>query len=351
MTKPFFLRLKKLTKSLKVARLHLGVWFKDRWRYEKALRSSSKDYLKLSNRAEQLEVSPSGLGYACLWQYTSRLHAPQIQPSLGLRLLRRCLRDNPIYQASRPTKIFDKPEVSVLIGHRGTERLPLLLETLKCIAAQKDVGLECIVIEHDISMKLAGKLPAWIRHVFVAAEPGNPYNRSFTFNQGALYARGNILLLHDNDMLIPAKYVSNIAQIVNNGYQVVNPKRYVFYLTKIHTAEIVNGTKTFSSSAPDYIVQNLEAGGSMAITLDSYVSLGGMDESFVGWGGEDNEFWERCRTLRTWIWGYEPVIHLWHPSQPLKHHQHNPNILRYNQMAKYSPETRIQKLRKIYGQN
>ncbi len=43
-----------------------------------------------------------------------------------------------------------------------------------------------------------------------------------------------------------------------------------------------------------------------------------MDDDFVGWGGEDTEFWDRCQTLRVANHTYMPIIHLWHQSQPGK---------------------------------
>jgi hypothetical protein len=92
-------------------------------------------------------------------------------------------------------------------------------------------------------------------------------------------------------------------------------------------------------------VQNLEAGGSLAITSAAFAAIGGMDEEFVGWGGEDNEFWDRCLTRPTWTWGYEPIVHLWHPSQPLKGQADNPNLVRCRQVMERSPEVRITALR------
>jgi hypothetical protein len=92
---------------------------------------------------------------------------------------------------------------------------------------------------------------------------------------------------------------------------------------------------------PEYIVQNLEAGGSMAITRDGYRRIGGMDESFVGWGGEDNEFWRRCSILNRWIWGYDCLVHLWHDSQPLKLIKDNINITRAKDLLEADLEERI----------
>ena len=66
-------------------------------------------------------------------------------------------------------------------------------------------------------------------------------------------------------------------------------------------------------------MQNLEGGGSVGIDREAFFSLGGFDEAFVGWGGEDNELWERASALRrTWRWGYLPIVHLYHEAQPGK---------------------------------
>jgi len=323
-------------------REHLGVWLKDRLRYERRLRNRSKAYLGLANRQEHLAPAPDGSGYACQWQYTSRLHAPALQPGLGLRLLRRCLADAPILRRSAPLPFEGSPELSVLIGHRGTERLPLLLATLESLAAQVDVHLECLVIEQDATSRIRGALPSWVRHLHAPlSQPDAPYNRSHTFNAGARHAHGSVLLLHDNDMLVPARYCRRLLDRIAHGYEVVNPKRFIFYLSRAHSEAVLAGGNLLDDHPAEAIVQNLEAGGSMAITTAAFEAIGGMDEGFVGWGGEDNEFWDRCLTRPTWTWGYEPIVHLWHPSQPLKGERDNPNLARCRQVMEQGPEQRI----------
>ena len=210
-------------------REQLGVWLKDRWRWERALRSPSRRYLGLANRSETLEAAPDGVGFACRWTHTSRLHAAQVQPRLAQRLLRRFLGDAPIGQRPAPAPFSGPPQISVLIGHRGTERLPLLLATLKSLAAQEGVTLECLVIEQDATARIGAALPTWVRHIHAPLpEPEAPYNRSHTFNVGAREARSPVLLLQDNDMLVPRGYALRILQRIGNGYAVVNPKRFIF---------------------------------------------------------------------------------------------------------------------------
>jgi hypothetical protein len=326
-------------------REHLGVWLKDRWRYERKLRSRTRAYLALTNRNERLSTAPDGEGYGCLWQFTSDLHAPRLQPGLGLRLLRRCLDDAPIERRVSPDPFEGSPQITVLIGHRGVERLPLLLATLESFAAQEQLRLECVVIEQDRTSHIAAALPRWVRHVLAPlADPEAPYNRSHTFNVGALHARSPVLLLHDNDMLVPTGYGRRILDRISQGYEVVNPKRYIFYLSQEHSKQVLQRAAGYDRHPAEAIVQNLEAGGSMAITRSTFQAIGGMDDRFVGWGGEDNEFWDRCLTRPTWIWGYEPIVHLWHSSQPLKQTALNPNIELCRELLSVPVQVRIHRL-------
>jgi len=326
-------------------RERLGVWIKDRWRYERALRCPSRRYLSLANRRERLEPAPQGPGFACCWTFTSRLHAPTLQPQLGERLLRRCLADAPIRRSRSGATTGGAAQVSVLIGHRGQERLPLLLATLESFAAQEQVRFECLVIEQSAEPQVASLLPAWVRYLHAPpARPGADYNRSLAFNSCARQARAPVLLLHDNDMLVPTLYLRRILDRIALGYEAVNPKRYVFYLGEAHSRAALDGAATFDAWPAEAIVQNLEAGGSMAITREAFGLIGGMDETFEGWGGEDNEFWDRCQTLPCWIWGYEPIVHLWHPSQPLKSASENPNLAMARERVAEPPERRIERL-------
>ena len=59
-------------------------------------------------------------------------------------------------------------------------------------------------------------------------------------------------------------------------------------------------------------------GASLAVSKKAYWDIGGMDEEFVGWGGEDTEFWDRCLTRNVWEYAHLPIIHLWHKPQPEK---------------------------------
>jgi hypothetical protein len=336
-----------MQRHLKKIHEFVGVMLKDWLRYESDLRFNQHKYLMLQNRVERIAAGPEDLGYVCLWPHTSKLHAPLVMPHLGRQLLKVCMAKS-TFQLKESRTEDSEIILSVLIGHRGMERLQLLLLTLRSIAAQTEVNLECIIIEQDTESLIREYLPEWVRYLFLKTETSsNVYNRSAGFNHGVKHARGKILLLHDNDMLMPNTYCKDIVTLVSRGYEAINTKRYVFHLTRSHSEKITSSLGEIPIEAPEYIIQNLEAGGSMAITRTAYFAIGGMDEEFVGWGGEDIEFWKRCSLLKRWIWGYQPILHLWHQSQPLKNKKDNPNIDRLILLDNLDLKDRINSLRLI----
>jgi hypothetical protein len=306
-------------------RQKLGVILKDWPRFEWNLRGLQAPGLKaghwsrICNRDEVIRAAPRLEGVGCLWKWTSDLHACKVFPALGARLMERALADWPISFADEPPSRTDQPEVSFIIGHRGLARLPHLLLTLKTVAAQRDAAIECIIVEQSAEPEVESFLPAWTRYAHTPlAAPGMPYSRSWAFNVGARMARGKLLVLHDNDLLAPRHYAAQLARRHWQGYEVINLKRFIFYLAEAQSAKLFSAEASALQSAPETVMQNAEGGGSLGVGRDAYFAIGGFDESFVGWGGEDNEFWERAATRSVWSYGYLPLVHLWHAPQPDK---------------------------------
>lgn len=262
--------------------------------------------------------------------------------------MRKAHQEHPVALADRPTGGSGViPSITYIIGHRGRARLPHLLMTLRSIAAQRDCEVECVVVEQDGESILAGIVPDWVRVVHTPPPVvGMPYCRSWTLNVGAKHARGGILILHDNDMLVPLGYSLWIQQRVLLGYEVVNAKRFIFYLSESDTKKFFAGALELFDCIPEVIVQNLEAGGSVAITRNAFFEIGGMDESFVGWGGEDIEFWERAQTRKLWNWGGLPLVHLWHDAQPGKRSSESEALRLYFALNRVPVGERVARLRK-----
>ena len=328
------------------ARRWLGVVAREWPAYRDALARPDRSYLTLHNRGEALEAAPDGSGYRCAWQWTSDLHAPKFLPSLGRDLLRRSLADHPIATVDAPAARDAQPEITFVIGHRGEARLAHLLSTLRSIAGQRDARVECVVVEQDTIARAKSHLPSWVRHVHAPPPREDmPYCRAWAFNIGVREAKAPLVVLHDNDMLVPGDYASTALRIAQSGYEAMNLKRFVFYLAQDATTQLLSGASAWSDAPPEAIVQNLEAGGSVVIAREAYERIGGMDESFIGWGGEDNEFWERCRALRVWPWGSLPIVHCWHAPQPGKENAARDTTALWRAKSAIAIEDRIARLR------
>lgn len=313
-------------------------------------------WTRYGNRRDRLVFEPEGRGVACDWEFTRTLHLCDVFPGAGRKLMAVALRDCPIRVADAPgfsASDTIAPDVSFIIGHRGMERLPFLLRVLKSIAAQQEIRVECIVAEQDAAPQVRGQLPGWVRYVHVPGpSPESPYSRSRAFNAGAALARGRTLVLHDNDLLVPAGYAMEAVRLVQAGHEVINHKRFIFYLSESATGEMVASGQLnarASSFAPTVVLENATGGGSLAIAREAFNAIGRMDESFEGWGGEDVEFWQRARTRRVWNYGFLPLVHLWHSDQPGKTpEKKTPGMERLRQLSKIPPEERIRALRQAH---
>ena len=119
------------------------------------------------------------------------------------------------------------------------------------------------------------------------------------------------------DILVPEGYAAEICRLFDSSdWEVAHLQRFLFYLGPEATRALVaNGP--LSPVIPADVRQNW-CGGTLAIRKAAYAAIGGFDERFVDWGGEDNEFFDRCGSLKQFAFGYVPFIHLWHPPQANK---------------------------------
>lgn len=279
---------------------------------------SSGHWTRIGNRDDTLRTGPDGVGIDRVGRWTSRLHGCAVFPSLGRRLLRRALEEWPIAFAPNPVPA-SRPDVTFVVGHRGTGRIPHLELTLRSIAAQAGAVVECVVVEQSEKSDLDSILPSWVRHVHTPPPRRElPYSRAWALNVGVRLARAETVILHDGDMLVPAGYAAAILGVRRQGFEVVNAKRFVFYLSAEQTRRTLADGALRARGPLDAVVQNLQGGGSVAVDRAAFLEIGGLDEGFVGWGGEDDEFWERAHLRRVWPFGFLPLVHLWHEPQPQK---------------------------------
>jgi hypothetical protein len=260
---------------------------------------------------------------------------------VGLDLLRAAIADWPIGFADRPQHLGTN--VSFIIGHKGTERIPLLIATIASVAAQENAAIECVVVEQSQESVLDGLLPSWVRHVRTPPPaPDMPYSRSWAFNVGARAAAGDWLVLHDNDVVVPRRYAVELLRLGAAGYEAARLQRFVFYLGREATEAVLTSRPFPTSHPPQQTVQNCE-GHTVAVKRETYWRVGGHDEAFLGWGGEDNEFLDRLRACRLHDYAYLPFVHLYHEPQAGKGSKHA-NTAYFDGRMRLPPSTRVAEL-------
>lgn len=299
----------------------IGCWLHERWRAElmmlfpEMLSARGFGWEDLKNRSEIVSRDDLTGGRVCHWRDSSVLTVGRTFPAVGARILHHVLRQWPVRFASEFNQPDSKPEVSFVIAVRGTGRLSQFQTTLASLMGQEDCATEIVVVEQSWQQEFQPSIPAGVRYVHTPiSSPEVPFNRSWALNVGARAASGRVVVLHDGDYVVPSRFARAVAECVDGNVVSTRLPRLIFYLDQEESAG-VQETRSFASvKRMQRIVQNNPT--PMALSRESYLQIGGHDEAFYGWGGEDNEFLDRARTLEHCEGAFLPVIHLWHPEAP-----------------------------------
>ncbi|MEI7731526.1 MAG: glycosyltransferase [Verrucomicrobiota bacterium] len=304
-------------------------------------------WLHYRNRIDNLKISPDGRAVACQSQWGSNLHAMDQFPALSWPLMRRALRAWPV-RLSRTPVICGAPQLSFILPHRGRLRLPLLHITIESILAQREVPVECMVVEQNERREIFD-LPRGVRYLHLP-HPKDPvsWRKSWAYNEGVRLASTEIVVCHDGDIPVPTRYaVEILRQFREHQWDAVFPQRFLFYLNSSVTREIIAQRSLPLCHLPECVRQNWK-GGTLAIRKEAYWKIGGFDEQFIDWTGEDLEFHDRCLELNCFDYGYIPFLHLWHPPQEtklgLKREQ---NLAEFHNLMQIP---RAERIRRLVGQ-
>lgn len=202
----------------------------------------------------------------------------------------------------------------MIIPFTGSDRLPQLQCVMSSLWGQMCSSFEIIVVEESATVPLAAdyiRKPA--TYIFLKRSPEAAYNKARMLNAGVVAAKGKHIVLHDADVLVPHSYLDEIRAILDNKWEAVCPLRYLFCLDQSESHKVQSFLSIGAVNTVADVMANFP-GGSVAIRRGVFERLGGMDERFKGWGGEDTEFLRRMRTVHAFRGAFLPGLHLWHPS-------------------------------------
>jgi hypothetical protein len=163
-------------------------------------------------------------------------------------------------------------------------------------------------LEHQIDIEIV-----------VGTDDGSdPFNKSMAFNDAASRATGDLFYMLDADCVVPGAQVREAGAIAKeNGWS--RPWHRKVKLGQADTEEILrigpaDWDGTSWNNRPDRVNAFFGAPPLM-ITREVYFDVGGMDERYRGWGGEDWTFARKVWKLGYGLYRYVQgtCVHLWHP--------------------------------------
>ncbi|MFT5610173.1 MAG: hypothetical protein ACI9LU_000665 [Polaribacter sp.] len=190
-----------------------------------------------------------------------------------------------------------------------------------------DPTLEIILVEQDATSQFNNESQTNIKYIFV--ENAGRFNKSWGLNIAASHASCERLMFADSDMLISARALDEVAELMDDGTDAVNPYNVLVDLTQqesqllLAQAHAVQINRTEEQLNRQSIGQHPPfCGGAFALTRGLYDSTGGMDERFEGWGAEDDAMSKRVDFFATKMVSLERMAyHLWHePSEDASLH-------------------------------
>lgn len=156
--------------------------------------------------------------------------------------------------------------------------------------------------------------------IVIGEDDGFPYSKSVAINDAAARATGDIFIILDADVLISTDVIENCAAAIRAASSPLwyMPHSEAFRLTRDCSEKMMMQGKRYETvdapSPADVEDQTTLAPGFIQIlSRHAFEKVGGMDERFRGWGGEDGSFVAAVDTLyggHTRLSGH--VLHLWH---------------------------------------
>lgn len=179
-----------------------------------------------------------------------------------------------------------KMKIIYAIGHRGSnsyrvKNIAIVLEWLK------NFNFVPVIVEQDDTPKIDGIVNEFgFKYIF--AKNTDLYNRSWSFNIVHKHIGDyDAMVCADNDMIMsPEDINSSLKKLDNYGF--IKPFKNLVDLSEDETRQVYT-TKKLSINRPLYARSGMNlSSGICALTKETFEKIGGWDERFMGWGGEDD---------------------------------------------------------------
>ncbi len=216
-------------------------------------------------------------------------------------------------------------QASYIITYRADDagyrrhNLETVLTWLSTLALRDE--LQVILVEQAATPSLnAAEDPLLERVELLHVYSEQAFNKSWGFNIGARLARTPWLIFADADMILPGG-LDETLDVLARGVDVVKPYSRMIDLDAAQTEALDEGVLPQAAlsgeqaSGRAHIGEHVVlAGGVFAIQAARFGQIGGFDERFLGWGGEDDAMTLKIQRTRPSVVALDaPALHLYHP--------------------------------------
>lgn len=203
-------------------------------------------------------------------------------------------------------------DVWYVIVHRDSDekRTRNLIYTCKYI---KSLGLNVLVIEQDSEQHIK-QLCESLNVTYAFIKNSGLFNRAWGFNCFKNFIKAEKVFLADNDIIIDKEIIYDTIKSLDY-YDVVRPfNGMVYYYDEESTVKLT--TENIRTTDKNFNIVNIYnlSGGVCSFRVDSFFDkIGGFDERFEGWGGEDDEMHNHIISIGVSIYSFSnTAIHLNH---------------------------------------
>ncbi len=206
-----------------------------------------------------------------------------------------------------------------------------LRNLLACLLSLRDQtakreSYRVLVVESDDATRWRDVVTPYTDRYLFAPKRG-PFNKSWAVNTGVVDDGGvaEYICILDADVLVDRDFVErNRARFERPGVMGYLTYRDMWSLDEDSTCRAIKERLYCDRTAPDpehlrAFVLRRPPGACVWLRLSAFHTVGGMDERFEGWGGEDNDFAYRLDTYSAFDSYDDPLLHMYHePSAALR---------------------------------
>jgi glycosyltransferase involved in cell wall biosynthesis len=225
-----------------------------------------------------------------------------------------------------------------VIGYRHSiDRLNNLKRTLDWINGFS--GSQVLLIEQDSHSKIS-HFNLRCEHIFVKSKM--PYNRSWAFNIGMKYAKSNIVVCGDSDLIMrPEDFIQGLKLL--DQYEMVSPYNSVVDLTpQENNLPIENIFQIERAGRGELDHQKINISGGIAMfRKDALRKIGGWSEDFIGWGGEDDFQTVKVENFLTHYENKAKCFHFHHGRSPINQQSYQQMLQMLQKMKSWTKDEMI----------